>query len=56
MALCAAGKAALNQRIRVIKLGSSDPDALAAPGEEGQIVADLAIERPAGDLATKNGS
>ncbi|EWY40871.1 4-chlorobenzoate--CoA ligase [Skermanella stibiiresistens SB22] len=38
----AAGKAALNQRIRVIKLGSSDPEALAALGEEGQIVADLA--------------
>ncbi|WP_207482484.1 AMP-binding protein [Arenibaculum pallidiluteum] len=37
-----AGRAALNQRIRVVKLGSTDPDALAAPGEEGQIIADLA--------------
>ncbi|SMH38424.1 AMP-binding protein [Azospirillum agricola] len=36
-----AGKAALNQRIRVVRLGTPDPDALAAPGEEGQIVADL---------------
>lgn len=37
-----AGKAALNQRIRVVKLGSTDPDELAAPGEEGQIAALLA--------------
>ena len=36
-----AGRAALNQRIRVVKLGSFDPGALAAVGEEGQIVADL---------------
>ncbi|CAO3429233.1 AMP-binding protein [Azospirillum doebereinerae] len=36
-----AGKAALNQRIRVVRLGPPDPDAPAAPGEEGQIVADL---------------
>lgn len=37
-----AGKAALNQRIRVVKLGSYDPDNLAPAGEEGQIIADLA--------------
>ena len=37
-----AGKAGLNQRIRVIELGSRDPDAVATPGEEGQIIADLA--------------
>ncbi|PWC97041.1 AMP-binding protein [Azospirillum sp. TSO5] len=36
-----AGKAALNQRIRIVRLGSFDPDACAAAGEEGQIVADL---------------
>ena len=35
-----AGKAGLNQRIRVVKLGSVDPDEAAAPGEEGQIIAD----------------
>jgi 2-furoate---CoA ligase len=35
-----AGKAGLNQRIRVVKLGSDDPNALAAPGEQGQIIAD----------------
>ena len=37
-----AGKAGINQRIRVVKLGSSDPDGLAGRGEEGQIIADLA--------------
>jgi 2-furoate---CoA ligase len=37
-----AGKAGLNQRIRVVKLGADDVDALAAIGEEGQIVADMA--------------
>ncbi|MBY6263621.1 long-chain fatty acid--CoA ligase [Azospirillum sp. 412522] len=36
-----AGKAALNQRIRIVRLGSFDPDERAAPGVEGQIVADL---------------
>jgi 2-furoate---CoA ligase len=35
-----AGKAGLNQRIRVVKLGSDDPENTAAPGEEGQIIAD----------------
>jgi 2-furoate---CoA ligase len=39
-----AGKAGLNQRIRVVRLGSDDPDALAAIGESGQIVADMASD------------
>ncbi len=39
-----AGKAGLNQRIRVVALGSEDPDDQAAPGEEGQIIADCASE------------
>jgi len=41
-----AGRAGFNTRIRVVKLAAgaeqSAPDMLAAPGEEGQIVADLA--------------
>lgn len=37
-----AGRAGLNARIRVVKLGADDPDAIAAPMEEGQIIADLA--------------
>lgn len=37
-----AGRAALNQRIRVVQLASDKPDALASPGEEGQIIANLA--------------
>jgi 2-furoate---CoA ligase len=37
-----AGRAGLNQRIRVIRLGSRDPELLAASGEEGEIIADLA--------------
>ncbi|MBM3485442.1 MAG: AMP-binding protein [Alphaproteobacteria bacterium] len=36
-----AGKSGINQRIRVVRLGAGDPDAVAAPGEEGEIVADL---------------
>jgi 2-furoate---CoA ligase len=39
-----AGKAGLNQRIRVIKLGTDSPDARAAAGEEGQIIADAASD------------
>ncbi|PTM42779.1 AMP-binding protein [Bosea sp. 124] len=34
-----AGKAGLNQLIRVVRLGASGADDLAAPGEEGEIVA-----------------
>jgi 2-furoate---CoA ligase len=39
-----AGRAGLNQRIRVVKLGSRDPAAGAAVGEEGEIVCDLASD------------
>jgi 2-furoate---CoA ligase len=39
-----AGKAGINQRIRVVKLGADSPDAIAAPGEEGEIIADLASD------------
>jgi 2-furoate---CoA ligase len=37
-----AGRAGLNARIRVIKLDAAGPDDLAAVGQEGQIIADLA--------------
>ena len=36
-----AGKAGINQRVRVVKFGAQSPDDLAAIGEEGQIVADV---------------
>jgi 2-furoate---CoA ligase len=36
-----AGRAGLNARIRVVALGSTHPDEIVAPGEEGQIIADL---------------
>jgi 2-furoate---CoA ligase len=36
-----AGRAGLNARIRVVKLGAEKPDDLAAPTEEGEIIADL---------------
>ena len=36
-----AGKAGINQRIRVVKLGADDPDDVAAVAEEGEIAADL---------------
>ncbi len=36
-----AGKAGINQRIRVVRLGADDADAAAAAGEEGEIIADL---------------
>ncbi len=39
-----AGRAGLNQRIRIVKLGSDDPGNQAPPGEEGQIIADPASE------------
>ncbi len=39
-----AGKAGLNQRIRIVRLGSDDPDAVAAAGEEGEIIADGASD------------
>lgn len=37
-----AGRAGVNTRIRVVRLGATTPDDLAAVGEEGQIIADLA--------------
>lgn len=37
-----AGKAGLNQDLRVVKMGAGDPDALLAQGEEGEIIATLA--------------
>ncbi len=36
-----AGKAGINQRIRVVELGADDAHASAAVGEEGEIIADL---------------
>jgi acyl-CoA synthetase (AMP-forming)/AMP-acid ligase II len=36
-----AGRAGLNTRLRVVKLDQRDPERLAAPMEEGQIIADL---------------
>ncbi len=36
-----AGKAGLNETIRVVRLGAAGPDELAAPGEEGEIVCSL---------------
>ena len=37
-----AGRAGLNARLRIVKLGAQAPDARAAPGEEGQVIAELA--------------
>jgi 2-furoate---CoA ligase len=37
-----AGKAGLNTRLRVVRLGAVGPDERAAVGEEGQVIADLA--------------
>ena len=39
-----AGKAGLNQRIRVVRFGAGGPDETAAPGEEGEIIADMASD------------
>lgn len=37
-----AGRAGINQMVRVVKLGATSPDVLAAPVEEGEIIALLA--------------
>ena len=37
-----AGRAGINQMVRVVKLNAASPDEIAAPGEEGEIVALLA--------------
>src|SRR5919198_1721886 len=34
-----AGRAGINQMIRVVRLGATSPDHIAAPGEEGEIIA-----------------
>ncbi len=39
-----AGKAGLNERIRVVRLGRADPEARCAPGEEGEIIAELSSD------------
>jgi 2-furoate---CoA ligase len=39
-----AGRAGINQLVRVVKLGADSPDATAAPGEEGEIIAHLASD------------
>jgi len=36
-----AGLAGINTRLRVVKLGSTDPAQIVGPGEEGQVIADL---------------
>jgi 2-furoate---CoA ligase len=36
-----AGKAGINQRIRVVRLNADSPDALTQIGEEGEVIADL---------------
>ena len=41
-----AGRAGINQRIRVVKLGAATPDDVAAVGEEGEIIALLLATRP----------
>lgn len=39
-----AGRAGINQRLRVVRLDSGDPDLVAAPYEEGEIIVDLASD------------
>ena len=39
-----AGKPGMNQRMRVVKLGSTAPDDVADAGEEGQLIADMSGE------------
>jgi 2-furoate---CoA ligase len=39
-----AGKSGINQRARVVRLGTGDPEAIARPREEGEIIADLASD------------
>jgi 2-furoate---CoA ligase len=36
-----AGRAGINQRVRVVKLGAMSPDQVAAVGEEGEVIAQL---------------
>jgi 2-furoate---CoA ligase len=39
-----AGRAGINERIRVVKLGALDPEARCAPDEEGEIIAELSSD------------
>ncbi len=39
-----AGRAGINQRVRVVKLGTTSPEEIAATGEEGEIIALLASD------------
>jgi 2-furoate---CoA ligase len=39
-----AGKSGINQRVRVVRFGAGDPDAIARASEEGEIIADLASD------------
>ncbi|APZ54030.1 AMP-binding protein [Salipiger abyssi] len=58
-----AGRAALNQRIRIVDPAAKDPEALCPQGEEGEIIADLAGDeafegywkRPDGDAKSLHG-
>ncbi|MEY8826935.1 AMP-binding protein [Sedimentitalea sp. XS_ASV28] len=58
-----AGRAALNQRIRIVDPAAKDPDALCPAGQEGEIIADLAGDeafegywnRPDGDAKSLHG-
>src|SRR4029079_17152793 len=34
-----AGRAGINQMVRVVRLGATSPDEIAQPGEEGEIIA-----------------
>ena len=39
-----AGKAGINQRIRVVEIGAGDPERTVAPGTEGEVIASLESE------------
>ena len=39
-----AGKAGINQRIRVVEIGAGDPERIVAPGTEGEVIANLESE------------
>ena len=39
-----AGKAGINQRIRVVEIGAGDPERIVAPGTEGEVIASLESE------------
>ena len=39
-----AGRAGINQMVRVVRLGAASPDEIATPGEEGEIIAHLSSD------------